>query len=252
MDLNMRFLGPAVVVASPFIGSFICCAIDRMPNSVDVTWCRSKCDGCGTVLRAADLVPILSYLSLGGKCRSCKATISPSLLGAEIGIVLLTASAVWFSSSHQLPIAIAFAWILFALAAYDVAHGRLPDALTIPLCALGLGWSMLGSAPVSTIGSIGGMVSGVLVSLLVATLYQLATHRSGLGGGDIKLFGASGAWVGWQALPTLLVLASLTALSAAVLGGLRSRTDRLPFGPFIVVATFSIWCWQITHQRVAQ
>lgn len=252
MDLSMRFLGPAAVVASPFIGSFICCAIDRMPNSVDVTWCRSKCDGCGTVLRATDLVPILSYLSLGGKCRSCKATISPSLFGAEIGIVLLTASAVWFSSLQELPIAIAFTWILFALAAYDVAHGRLPDALTIPLCALGLGWSTLGSAPVSTIGSIGGMVSGVLVSLLIATLYQLATHRSGLGGGDIKLFGASGAWVGWQALPTLLVLASLTALSAAVLGGLRSRTDRLPFGPFIVVATFSIWCWQITHQRVAQ
>jgi len=247
MDLNVRFLGPAAVVASPFLGSFICCAIDRMPNSVDVTWCRSRCDGCGTILRAADLVPILSYLSLGGKCRSCKATIPPCLLGAEIGIVLLTASAVWFSSPQQLPIAIAFTWILFALAAFDVAHGRLPDALTIPLCALGLGWSALGSAPVSTIGSIGGMLSGVLVSLFIAMSYQLATHRSGLGGGDIKLFGASGAWIGWQALPTLLVLASLTALSVATLSGRRSRTDRLPFGPFIVFATFAIWCWQIAR-----
>ena len=198
-------------------------------------------------LRARDLIPILSYLALGGRCRNCNAQIPVRLIAAEIGIVALTGSAVWFSETHQILCAVGFAWLLFGLAQYDVVHGRLPDALTASLCALGLVWSIVYQAPVSAGDSVMGALSGALIPFLIAKSYQLVTHRDGLGGGDIKLFGASGAWIGWQALPALLLLASSSALLVAIMKGRLSRTDEIPFGPFIVFATFTIWCRQIGH-----
>lgn len=245
MDLLMRFVGPGAVIASPFIGSFICCLIDRLPRGEDFGLSRSRCDSCRTIVFARDLVPILSYVALGGKCRKCEARIPIRLLGAELGIVVLTGCAVWFSEPHQNLCAVGFAWLLFALAQYDVVHGRLPDALTASVGTLGLAWSIIYRFPVSGTAAFAGALSGTLIPFAIAKSYRLATHRDGLGGGDIKLFGASGAWIGWQALPALLLIASLSALIVILMNKRLSRVTQIPFGPFIVFATFTIWCWQM-------
>lgn len=247
MDLSPRFIGLGAVALSPFVGSFICCLIDRIPNGVNVVWSRSKCDKCRGVLSPLELVPIFSYVALRGKCRKCKAQIPLRLIGAEIGIAALTGGAVWFSEPQQIFWAISFAWLLFSLAQYDVVHGRLPDALTASLCMLGLMWSIACRVPVSVTASLVGALSGVTIAYLLAKSYRRMSHRDGLGGGDIKLFGASGAWIGWQALPTLLLVASSSAILVLVVNGRLSRLERISFGPFIVFATFLIWCWQISR-----
>lgn len=244
MDLSLRL---AAVAISPFFGSFVCCFIDRVPRGVAFAWSRSRCESCDAVLGARDLIPILSYLALHGKCRKCKVEIPFRLIQAEIAIALLTAVAVCVSEPRQMLGVLALAWLLFALAQFDIVHGRLPDVLTAALGCLGLGWSLLYRFPLPFIASITGAAIGILIPLAAAKSYRLITQREGLGGGDIKLFGASGVWIGWDALPTLLLTASLSAIFFMLATGRQSRLEAISFGPFIAFATFAIWCWKLTH-----
>lgn len=244
MDLFARLLGLGTIMVSPFVGSMICRMVDLMPNGMSTAWSCAQRNNQQQRARLTELLPAEDRVSLGGMRPRRKTTVPIRLLAANVTIVALTVAAFMASPPHLLPIAVCFGWILFALAQCDIAHGRLPDILTIPLCAIGLAWSTQNATPLSTFDSVIGALLGVSLSFVVASLYRGVTRRDGLGGGDIKLFGASGAWIGWQSLPTLLVLASLTALVTAAATGRFGRTDQLPFGPFIAFATFGIWCWQ--------
>ncbi len=246
------WFGPAAVIFSPFAGSFICCVIDRAPKGIDFVCSRSRCDYCGGTLAARDLVPIFSYLALGGRCRVCHKQLATHLMFAEIGILILTAAAVWFAPPDETLLAIVFAWLLLGLAQYDLVHGRLPDSLTVTLCVLGICCSALYRTPNTVLASILGASVGVLIPLCLARCYEFFTKRNGLGGGDIKLFGAAGAWVGWQGLSMLLLTASLSALLALLFTGSRSRLARISFGPFITFSTLAVWCWQLALQGASQ
>jgi leader peptidase (prepilin peptidase)/N-methyltransferase len=120
----------------------------------------------------------------------------------------------------------------------------LPDLLTLPLVVFGLFTAAL-SDPDGLLDRALGAVLGYLVFLAIAAAYQVVRGREGLGGGDAKILGAAGAWVGVAALPQVILAASLAALLAAsflCLSGVRLHVhSTLPFGPFIGVALWAVW-----------
>lgn len=137
-----------------------------------------------------------------------------------------------------------FAWLLVTLAALDLRHFWLPDRLTAVLAAGGLLAGFVDSSTAFTDHVIGGAV-GYAALTLIAVAYRRVRKREGLGGGDPKLFGAIGLWLGWQALPFVLLGASGAGLLAVAVLMLRgktvSTTMRLPFGTLLAVAAFPVW-----------
>ncbi len=137
-----------------------------------------------------------------------------------------------------------FAWLLVALAALDLRHFWLPDRLTFVLAASGLG-SAIFDPMVSMFDRLIGGLAGFAALALIASAYRFVRKREGLGGGDPKLLGAIGLWLGWQALPFVLLGASGVGLVSIVLLTLRGKTvnamTRLPFGTLLAVAAFPVW-----------
>lgn len=225
-------------------GSFIATLAIRWPEGRSSLVGRSACDGCGRTLRAIELVPLASFLAQRGRCRSCGATIAPSHLVVELlGLAIGVASGL---AATELP-AIAgavFGWLLLALAAIDLRAFWLPNPLTAALALLGLGTGLLGIPPSLPDRLIGG-AAGFAALWLVATAYCHLRGRVGLGGGDPKLFGAIGLWLGWHALPMVLLLACLLGLAVVlvtrILGRPLAATDRLPLGTLLAPAAFLLW-----------
>ncbi len=216
----------------------------RWPNGVSVLRGRSRCDACGERLGARDLVPILSYFLVRGRCRRCGAEIDRRHLAAEAGAALIGLTAI---AAHPLPAAIftaLFGWWLFLLAALDVEHHWLPDRLTLMLLPAGLAVGFIGIGPLLEARLIGAAV-GYASLALIGFAYLRLRGREGLGGGDPKLFAAIGAWLGWAQLPFVLLGAGLIGLAALLVMRLRgvpvAATDRLPLGTLMALAAWPLW-----------
>jgi len=233
-------------------GSFIATIAIRWPEGRSAAKGRSACDSCGKGLAAGELVPVLSYLLQRGRCRGCGARIHPShwlteiaggVVGVAAGFVAPGEAGVWGA---------VFGWLLLALAALDIAAYWLPNVLTGTLAVLGLA-SGLALEPPFFDRLLGGAV-GFGVLWLMATGYRRLRGRQGLGGGDPKLFGAIGLWLGWQALPMVMLAACLIGLVGVLglmAGGKRvTGTDRLPFGLMLAVAAFAVWIGQPPQLRL--
>jgi leader peptidase (prepilin peptidase)/N-methyltransferase len=207
---------------------------------------RSHCPACGCPLRAQDNLPLLSYLLLRGRCRQCQATIPLRYPLLEAFTALLSIVVVaHFGVSWLSLFALLFTWTLLALAAIDIEQQLLPDDLTQPLLWLGLLLNTQ-SLFVSPVSAVAGAAVGYLVLWSVYWMFRLLTGREGLGQGDFKLLAALGAWLGWQALPLVVLLSSLVgALTGIALIALRGRDRRepLPFGPYLAAAGFIALLW---------
>jgi len=226
------------------VGSFLATLLIRWPRGESALGGRSRCDGCGATLAARELVPLLSFVMARGRCRRCGAPIDrrqPAMELAAAGIGLVAALA------HPLPLALAtagFGWWLLILAALDVEHHWLPDALTLPLVPLGLAVALAGLGPPLADRAI-GLVAGWAVLAAIALAYRHWRGREGLGGGDPKLLAAIGAWLGWNLLPLVLLGAGLLGLVAAL--ALRARgepvgaTTRLPLGALLALCAWPAW-----------
>jgi len=225
-------------------GSFLATLLIRWPQGRSVIAGRSRCDDCGAPLGPRDLVPLLSYAALHGKCRRCGGRIDQRHLAAElaaaaIGLVALIA--------HPLPLALVTMllglWLLL-LAMLDVEHHWLPDRLTLPLIPLGLLAAWAGFGPPLLDRAVGAALGWAALALM-AFAYRRLRGREGLGGGDAKLLAAVGAWLGGPQLPFILVGAGLLGLAAALLMRLRghevTRTTRLPLGALMAVAAWPVW-----------
>ena len=230
-------------VAGAIIGSFLATLILRWPQGRGVARGRSACDGCGRVLGARDLVPLLSALVQRGRCRTCGAAIDPLHGRVEAGCALIGALAI---GGMPGPGGIGWAvlgWMLLTLAVLDWRHFWLPDALTLPLAFLGLTLGMW-ATDVVLIDRIIGAAVGYGALLAIALAYRALRGRDGLGLGDAKLLGALGAWFGWQALPFILLIAAVTGLLVMVVTGrARDRTARVPLGTFLALAALPGWCF---------
>ncbi|HEX8419831.1 MAG TPA: prepilin peptidase [Sphingomonas sp.] len=234
----------ALGVLGAIVGSFIAALVMRWPQDRSVVRGRSACDACGRTLTAGDLVPLLSALVLRGRCRTCRAPIDPlhwriEAIAALIGVLAGGATA----SSLAVAGAI-FGWLLLALAALDATALWLPDRLTMTLAITGVGTGLSCAFPPIGDRLIGGSV-GFLALWAIAAGYKRLRGREGMGGGDPKLFGAIGLWLGWRLLPAVLLLASLIGLAlvlvAAVRGRPISRDTALPFGALLAAAAYPAW-----------
>jgi leader peptidase (prepilin peptidase)/N-methyltransferase len=235
------------VLLAPFIGSFLGVLIRRLPRHRPVGLVRSECESCGRVLGADEMVPIASYLALGGRCRVCRAPIARFHIAVELAAVGVAA---WAASAESDPRRLwagcVLGWMLLALAWIDGEHMLLPDALTLPLILLGLAATWILYPERMPAHALGAAV-GYLAFLGIALAYRGVRRREGLGQGDAKLLAAAGAWVGWAALPALVLLAALAGLGAALLAALGGRRlhagAALPFGPFLAAALWLMWLY---------
>ena len=234
------------ILVAPFIGSLLGVLIRRLPDGRPVTLARSACEACGTVLGVRDLVPLLSYVALRGRCRACGAPIGafhPAVELAALAVALVAALAVP-DDAALLWLGCGLGWALLALGWIDWDHLYLPDALTLPLVPVGLAatWWL---APEALADHAIGAALGYAAFRAIAWTYRRLRGRDGLGEGDAKLLAAAGAWLGWEALPQLVLLAALAGLALAGIMALRrGRLDPaapLPFGPCLALALWLSW-----------
>jgi len=234
------------VVAAPFTGSFLSVLVVRLPQGRGMVAGRSACPACGAALRARDLVPVLSFAVLRGRCRDCGGAISPLYPALELGalglalwsVVTVPGPVVWWSCL--------LGWALLALATIDLRCWRLPNVLTLPLGAVGLVFAGL-MLP----GRLGEHVTGAALGfglIFAANLaYQLWRGRIGLGWGDAKLLAAGGAWVGWAGIGGIVLVAALSALAGVMVlrrrGGVVRADTALPFGPALCLGIWLTWLY---------
>ena len=260
------FLG-FVALLGLLVGSFINVIVYRLPIMLERAWQsselpnelpteafnlavpRSHCPSCAQQLSASENVPVVSFLFLRGRCRHCKSRISARYPLVEIaGSVASILVAMTFGFTASTLAFLAFAWFLLALSLIDLDHHLLPDDLTLPLLWLGLLVSAfnLGLPGVSLFDAVIGAAAGYITLWSLFWAFLLGTGKEGLGYGDFKLLAALGAWLGWQAILPVLLLASLAGaaigLILIVFGG-RERSAPLPFGPFLAAAGFVMLIW---------
>jgi leader peptidase (prepilin peptidase) / N-methyltransferase len=200
---------------------------------------RSACPHCQHQITAMENIPVISYLALGGKCKGCKAKISPRYPIIELVTGALAALAVWtFGSGWTGLGAMVFMFLLVAMTCIDLDTMMLPDDLTYPLLWLGLLVNLQG-AIVPLQDAVIGAVAGYMSLWIVATLYEKVRGQIGMGGGDLKLLGALGAWMGWSMLPAIILLSSVVGavvgISMILFKGMQHDT-RIPFGPYLAGA----------------
>jgi leader peptidase (prepilin peptidase)/N-methyltransferase len=235
-----------LLIVAPFVGSFLGAVIERWPRQMPILLGRSICFACRRVLAPRDLVPLLSWALARGRCRYCAAELGwfhPAIELAALGIAVWSIAVVpgWLAVPSCL-----LGWLLLALAVIDQRAGYLPDILTLPLALIGL-VATYAIDPAALLHHVIGMVGGSLLMYAVAAGYRWLRGKEGLGGGDIKLFGALGAWLGWQGLPALLIFATLSGMLWALLSlGLRGRLkldSQVPFGPHLCLGGWLVWLY---------
>lgn len=225
-------------------GSFVAALSIRWPAGRSVMRGRSTCDACGRTLRARDLVPVASMLLLRGRCRDCGALIDRRHLAIELIGIGVGAAAGMTSPGLGGAAGAAFGWLLLALGALDLAALWLPDRLTAILALGGIAAGVVQRHPAIGDRLIGG-VAGFALLWVVARGYRLVRGREGMGGGDPKLLGGIGLWLGWRPIPAVLLLASLVGLAVVLFAAMRGRAlgreAALPFGVFLSIAAYPAW-----------
>lgn len=237
-----------LLVMALVAGSWLGVVIRRLPDGRPLALARSACESCGRTLRARDLVPVVSYLFLHGRCRDCQAPIGRFHLDVELAAV---AVALWAAldaggDTLRLGASCVLGWTLLAAGWIDAQRMVLPDALTVPLLLAGLvgTWWL---DPPAVADRAAAAILGYVLFRAIAFGYWSLRGRDGLGQGDAKLLAAGGAWVGLAALPHLVLASALLGiLSAFVLRALGYRLTRatpIPLGPSLALAVWLVWLY---------
>jgi leader peptidase (prepilin peptidase)/N-methyltransferase len=228
-----------LLLAAPFIGSFLGVLIRRLPQDAPVLWGRSECPHCHARLGPLELVPLLSFLRQRGTCRHCGGPIAPFHWHIELAALAVAVWAVLASPPDGALANCILGWSLLALAWIDAETMLLPDALTLPLLIAGLAEAWLADPDNLLDRAVAALLGwGSLAALGFA--WRRLRGIDALGEGDAKLLAAAGAWLGWMALPWVLVIAACGGIIAALAqGGWRVRaTYKLAFGPWLALATW--------------
>ena len=237
------WIGLAGAIAGLIVGSFLATLVLRWPEGRDLGG-RSGCDGCGAVLRWTDLVPLVSFIAKRGRCSACGAAIDQIHPIVELLCALVGGAALSVAPNLAGIAAALIGWLLVALAVLDLRHFWLPDRLTGAVAIVALFSGVFGTMPPLTDRLVGG-VAGFCGLAAIAWIYRKLRHREGLGAGDPKLFGAIGLWLGWAALPFVLLGASMVGLLAVAAMMLRGKavaaTTPVPFGTLLAIAAFPVW-----------
>jgi Type II secretory pathway, prepilin signal peptidase PulO and related peptidases len=213
----------------------------------------SRCSSCKAPIKPYQNIPVLSYLFLKGKCAHCGASISWRYPAIELLAAVLSAVVAWhFGYTLQTLFALLLTWSLIALTFIDIDHHLLPDSINLPMIWLGLILSLFGlytDAHSSIIGAAAGYGS----LWLVFHLFKLATGKDGMGFGDFKLLALFGAWLGWQSLPLIVLLSTLTGAVlgvASIIFAKRDHSAPIPFGPYLAIAGWIALIWGESINRI--
>lgn len=261
-----------ICVLGLLIGSFLNVVIHRIPLMMKQEWqsdcCEllevkntankganetynllkpdSHCPNCQCEIKPWQNIPILSYISLGGKCANCEEKISIRYPLIEACTAILSGViAVYFGASEQTLALLLLTWGLIALTMIDIDHQLLPDSITLPLMWLGI---LLSTQGIFTDleSSVWGAIGGYLSLWSVFWLFKLLTGKEGMGYGDFKLLAALGAWMGWQALPLIIILSSVVGAVIGIAGIIiigRDKNVPIPFGPYLAIAGWVALLW---------
>ncbi len=245
--LHLLILGLALSIGA-VAGSFVTLVADRLPRGEGWATGRSSCRSCGHVLGPLELLPLVSLAVQQGRCARCRIPLPADLWLGEVGGALVAAIALERGGDVAGMLALAaFGWALVLLALIDARHLWLPDAITLPLAGCGLAAALI--LPLSNIGpNLGpdlgqralGLVLGWAALEALRRGYRLLRHSEGLGGGDPKLLGAIGAWLGASALPMVVLAAALMGIAWALIQAARGRpaggTTPIPLGTMLALA----------------
>jgi len=260
-----------VGLISLLIGSFINVVIARLPKILMRQWRNecyeylelpntnpddttklslflpgSYCPKCKTSLKAIENIPLISYIFLRGKCRTCKNKISLQYPLVELLSSILCIVVAWkFGVTWQTVAGCVLTLVLISQSGIDLKHKIIPDEITLPVLWLGI---ILSLVPIfsTSVSSIIGAVSGYLILWLMYWMFYWITKKEGMGYGDFKLLAMLGAWLGWQLLPFILVCSSIIGSIVGVAFILCTKLDRntrIPFGPFLAIAGWIALMW---------
>lgn len=289
---NLIFFYGTIAIFSLLIGSFLNVVIYRLPKMMEQGWykeCRefladelakpeqsknktsnkevpqaeitlskpaSTCPKCGHLIRFYENIPVISWLFLGGKCSQCKNKISARYPSIElITAILSTVVAINFGVTSTTLFLVLLTYGLVCLTMIDYDHMLLPDQITLPLLWLGLLVNING-AIVPLEEAVIGAAAGYLSLFSIFWGFKLLTGKEGMGHGDFKLVGLFGAWIGWQLLPLLILMASavgaIIGLSLMLFKN-HKREQPIPFGPYLAIAGWitmiwgnNIWSWYLS------
>lgn len=242
------------------VGSFLNVVIHRLPKMMEKEWAdnclelqgkeipssekyslvapRSSCPQCGHKITALENIPVISYLLLKGKCKSCKTSISLRYPIIEVLTGILIGLVSWkFGFSITTLAAWIFTLALIVLTFIDLDTQLLPDDITLPLLWLGLLFNQtLGFTDLKS--AVLGAMLGYFILWSVYWIFKIITGKEGMGYGDFKLLAAIGAWFGWQLLPAVILLSSILGATigiALIVFGNKNRQSAIPFGPFLAL-----------------
>jgi len=280
------FFYSVTIIFSLLIGSFLNVVIYRLPKMMEQGWrrdCRefladelkpkekdqsteaeqvltlskpdSTCPHCGHAIRFYENIPVISWLFLGAKCSQCKKPIS-----IRYPLIEAFTAIVGFVVAQHFGVTMTTFWVLLlsyaliCLTMIDYDHMLLPDQITLPFLWLGLLININGLIVPLNDAVIGAMV-GYLSLFSVFWLFKLLTGKEGMGYGDFKLLALFGAWLGWQLLAILILMASVVGavvgISLMVFKN-HQREQAIPFGPYLAVAGWltllwgdAIWAWYL-------
>ncbi|PUA16377.1 A24 family peptidase [Glaciimonas sp. PCH181] len=254
---------PAIfaIIFGLLIGSFLNVVIHRLPlmmqresdnyvaqesgqelphtDRYNLTVPRSACPQCHHQIGALENIPVISYLALGGKCKSCKTPISSRYPIVELLTGALSGFLIWQFGSGWIGMAtLSFTYLLIAMTFIDADTQLLPDDLTLSLLWIGL-LINIGGTFVPLTDAVIGAAAGYLALWSIYWLFKLVTGKEGMGYGDFKLLAALGAWLGWKMLPIIILLSSMVGAVvgiALIVFSRRGRDKPIPFGPYLAGA----------------
>lgn len=231
------------------VGSFLNVCIDRLPRGESIASGRSHCDGCKRQLTARELVPVISYLVLKGRCGSCRAQIPRRMPIVEVVTGLIFASLyLAYGPSGTFLLLAAYACILTIVFVIDLEHGLILNKVVTPILVLALAVAAI--APPQWLGTIGphpivsaliGAATGFVLLFLVALV-----SRGGMGWGDVKFAAFMGAATGFPLIMVAIFAGIVTGgVSGIVLLVFRKkgRKETIPFGPFLAAGTMIALLW---------
>ncbi len=263
LTIYRPFIGAVVFWLGAIVGSFINVVVYRLPKMMERDWRQqcsqllnpelpleshpsfnlafpaSHCPHCQHAIRWWENVPVLSYVCLRGKCSHCKQPISWRYPAVEMLSAVMSFCVIWYLGIGLAGLsALLLTWALITLALIDIDTQLLPDDITLPLLWCGLLLNLF-TIHTSLADAVLGAMIGYLSLWSIYWLFKLLTGKEGMGYGDFKLLAAFGAWLGWQALPMIILISSVMgSLIGIGLILFKSRDSQIPipFGPYLAIA----------------
>ena len=255
------------IVIALMVGSFLNVVIVRVPQQLQWQWHgrseglpkppgiagpASRCPSCQQPIRWRDNLPLISFLMLKGRCHSCNTAISGryplvEALCAGLSLAVVMVMGMQWSTLA----ALAFTWCLIALAFFDLEHFLLPDRITLPLLAIGLGVNTANGFT-DLVSALIGAAAGYGALWIVFHGFRIVTGKEGMGYGDFKLLAALGAWMGWQLLPLIVLLSAGTGAIIGITMLILTRHQRgqqIPFGPYLAGGGWLALLWGVDLNR---